>query len=81
MLTFDPTDSPELRLEEPQSQSNRGGLSTTTGLELVRSGPARSLTMDERAVALATAVSADFGETDCIASKRTAVLLSQHVYT
>lgn len=33
---------------------------TATGKELITSGPSRALTMDERAVALATAISADF---------------------
>lgn len=73
VLTFDPSSSPELRLEAPQQQQQRqqqqsssssasSGIasSSRSGLELVESGPARALSMDERAVALALAVSADF---------------------
>lgn len=56
VLTFDPTNSPDLRLEAPQTQQG----ASTSSTELVQSGPARALSLDERAVALATAISADF---------------------
>jgi hypothetical protein len=65
VLTFDPTTTPDLQLEPPANTSQQQGNSSTissssSGRELVTSGPVRQLTMDERAVALATAISVDF---------------------
>lgn len=66
----DPLESPRLpqssqsSLPSPSSSSKKEEQSslteTATGRELITSGPSRALTMDERAVALATAISADF---------------------
>ncbi|PWN35878.1 Scramblase-domain-containing protein [Meira miltonrushii] len=54
--------SPQSSLPPPSSsEKEQSSLTeTATGKELITSGPSRALTMDERAVALATAISADF---------------------
>ncbi|MCO5583305.1 hypothetical protein L7F22_037215 [Adiantum nelumboides] len=45
----------------PSPEKEQSSLTeTASGRELITSGPSRALTMDERAVALATAISADF---------------------
>lgn len=64
MVTFDPTTlNPDLRIEDSQEKKKDTSLTDTpTGRELITSGPARPLTLQERAVTLATAISADFGE-------------------
>lgn len=65
-MTFDPsTMTSDLRIEDGQEKKKDSSLSdSTSGRELMTSGPARALSIQERAVALATAVSADFGKCD-----------------
>ncbi|KAH0444469.1 hypothetical protein IEQ34_025539 [Dendrobium chrysotoxum] len=53
--------SAQSSLPSPSSEKEQSSLTrSATGKELILSGPSRALTMDERAVALATAISADF---------------------
>lgn len=66
VVTFDPTTlSSNVQIEDVKDEDEKKDTSlsnTATGRELTTSGPARPLTLQERAVTLATAISADFGE-------------------
>ncbi|UZJ52058.1 hypothetical protein CBS101457_001378 [Exobasidium rhododendri] len=61
VLTFDPsTPTSDLRLEDVKKSESPTLANSTAGRELIESGPSRQLTIQERVVALATAISADF---------------------
>jgi hypothetical protein len=63
VLTFDPsTLNSNLRIEEGKKSEASTMADSTAGRELIESGPSRQLSLPERVVALATAISADFGE-------------------
>lgn len=66
VVTFDPTtlkSSPQIEdVKDKEGKKDTSLSNTAVGRELTTSGPARPLTLQERAITLATAISADFGE-------------------